>query len=429
MTTLIELHDHNIRISSQQSLLGESPGFANTFEFPPVFGADARGLTRLHPQQSFNQFWSQLGLDPLVSKNKLFRHHADIAFGHLESITKQYQLDGDAIFAVPSHYTANQLATLLGLVKHCSIRAVGLIDLALVALANLHEHQQAIFLDIQLHQSVLTLVRKLQGEIVREKVLPIPGTGLQSLHDAWANTITDAFIKQSRFDPLHNADTEQYIFNEIESWLKTIIDNKELLLEINNKGTVHQASLTLKNFEQRVKSIYDKINQEIEGVSLEGTPVYIREAVLKLPGLQQELPNIIAVSDGSIAENSFQHLNIIHSESDDLTLISRLPSIENQTKNKSSTTINSDASASFTKTPTHFLFEHKAYAITDINLTELKLSKPINISLQEQQYFLSADSDLELELNGTAITEPTALQIGDCLLVNQHSTIEFIQVQ
>ncbi|PCJ43610.1 MAG: hypothetical protein COA71_01695 [SAR86 cluster bacterium] len=420
MTTLIELHDHNIRISSPQGLLGESPGFANIFEKPPVFGADAIGLTRLHPQQSFNQFWFQLGLDPLVNKNKLFRHQADLAFGHLESITKQFELDGETIFAVPSHYTATQLATLLGLVKHCSINAAGLVDLALLAMAKLQEHQHALFMDVQLHQTVLTLVTKEQGEIIREKVLPVPGTGLLSLHDAWTNTITDAFIKQSRFDPLHNADTEQYIYNEMEKWLKAVTVNKEILLEINNKGAIHQANLTLKKFEQRAQSIFNRVSQEIDGITSKLTPIYALERIASLPGLQQTMPNILAVSDNAITENGFQHLDLIKGSGKALKLVSRLPVTQ--------------ASPAPTQTPatpqpSHFVFQYKAYALPNINLPDLKLSTPITITLQDQGYFLHASSELHLQLNGLTLTEPTLLKLGDCLTVNEHFTLEFIQVQ
>lgn len=427
MTTLIELHDHNIRISSPQGLLGESPGFANTFEKPPVYGADALGLTRLHPQQSFNQFWFQLGLDPLAGKNKLFRHQADLAFGHLESITKQFELVGETIFAVPSHYSANQLATLLGLVKHCSIDAAGLVDLALLALAKLHEHQHALFMDVQLHQTVLTLVTKEHGEIIRQKVLPIPGTGLLSLHDAWANTITDAFIKQSRFDPLHNADTEQYIYSELEGWLISVSANKEILLEINNKGAIHQASLTLNNFEQRAQNIFKKVSQEIDSISSTITPVFALERISALPGLQQSMPDIIPVSDNAITENGYQHLALIKGSGEALKLVSRLPVEE---KNKAPS--NSSA-ASIASRPSHFMFEHKAYSLSNIkpaiNLPELKLSSPINISLQDEGFCLSPSPELDLDLNGLRLIEPAILKLGDRLTVNKHFTLEFIQVQ
>ncbi len=55
--------------------------------------------------------------------------------------------------------------------------------------------------------------------------------------------------------------------------------------------------------------------------------------------------------------------------------------------------------------PTHFLFEHKAYALSDlkpeINLPELKLDAPINIKLQGEDYIIEVNLKLELNLNGS----------------------------
>ncbi len=421
MTTLIELHDRNIRISSPDGVLLESPGFANTASNPPVYGEEALKLTRLHPQQSFSQFWLQLSLDPLVHKNKLFRHQADLAYAHLNTLMQELNLEGEAVFAVPSHYNASQLATLLGLAKHCPLEPAGLVDISLLALSSLQEHQQAVFIDIQLYQTVLTRVSREQGEIVREKVIPIPGTGLLALHDCWSNAITDAFIKQSRFDPQHNADTEQYIYNELENWLQKVSLNQEILLEINNKGTVHQASLTLKNFEQRAQNIYKRISQELSALVDENTPVYVLDRFATLPGLSQELPGLIGVNDERIGESAYHNLDLIRSSGEALRLIARLPVHETPQKTRSSE--NREAR------PSHFLYRHRAYALPDLNLPALKLADPIKVSLQEQGYCLHNNPRLDLQLNGAPLTESVILKLGDSLTVNQDATIEFIQVR
>jgi hypothetical protein len=148
----------------------------------------------------------------------------------------------------------------------------------------------------------------------------------------------------------------------------------------------------------------------------------VLERAFLLPGLQQEMPNIIAVSDNTITENGFQHLDLIKVGSEALKLISKLPI------NKEDSSASSTVTSTTTK-PSHFLFEHKAYAISDINLPKLKLSTPITVSLQDQEYYLLASPELDLQLNGSVLTEPSVLKIGDCLTVNEHSTLEFIQVQ
>ncbi len=419
MTTLIELHDHNIRISSPEGLLGESPGFANTAEKTPVFGEEALKLTRLHPQQNFNQFWFQLSLDPLASKNKHFRHQADLAFGHLTNLSSHLDLSGDAIFAVPSHYSGTQLATLLGLAKHCSFDAAGLVDLSLLALASLNDHQHALFMDVQLHQTVLTLVTKEGGEILRKKVFPIPGTGLLALHDAWVSTITDAFIKQNRFDPLHNADTEQYIYNELQSWLASVSLNKEILLEINNKGTVFQASLSLKNFEQRAQSIFQRVASELNTISKDNTPVYTLDRIASLPGLTLAMPHLVSVSDSTIAENAYQHLELIKGDGTALKLVSRLPVSQTAAPAPSKVSLH----------PTHFLYEHKAYPLSDLNLPDFNLSSPIKVSSEAGAFLVHPNQDAQLEINTKSVQEPSVLALGDRLTINNSFTLDFIQVQ
>jgi hypothetical protein len=421
MTSLIELHDRNIRISSPQGLLLQSPGFANTASKVPVFGKEAQEITRLHPQENFNQFWFQLSLDPLVNKNKHFRHQADLAYGHLNSLLTQLKLAGEAIFAVPSHYSPNQLATLLGLVKHCPVDAAGLVDLSLLALAQLKEHQHSVFMDVQLHQIVLTRASRHEGEIVREKVISVPGAGLLALQDAWVNTITDAFIKQGRFDPLHNADTEQYMYNELQNWLSRLNSEQEILLEINNKGTIYQANLSLKNIEQRAQNIYKRVAQELDAMALEDRAVFALARFAEMPGITQALPDIQAVPEERLAENAYEHLNLIKAEADAIKLVARLPLSQGQRPMGYQTPAKSR--------PSHFLYQHKAYALPKLDLPELKLSTPIRVSLQEQCYWLHNIPELDLQLNGAPVNEPAILKVGDCLKVNNNLTIEFIQVQ
>ena len=87
-----------------------------------------------------------------------------------------------------------------------------------------------------------------------------------ALHDSWVNMLTDEFIKQSRFDPHHNAETEQYVYNQLEEWLKRSLHDNEILMEINNKGSVYQAKINRGHFEQRSKNIFARIKAELESL-------------------------------------------------------------------------------------------------------------------------------------------------------------------
>ncbi len=111
----------------------------------------------------------------------------------------------------------------------------------------------------------------------------------------------------------------------MESWLRSVAANKEILIEINNKGSIHQASLTLSNFEQRAQNIFSKVKQEINSISSDPTPVFALKRISSLPGLQQAIPNIISISENAISENGYQHLELIKISGEALKLVSRLP--------------------------------------------------------------------------------------------------------
>jgi hypothetical protein len=349
---LIELKDPAISIRAEGELLVHSPGFANIASKEPVFGEEARQMARLHPRQTFNQFWAQLSLDPLTLQNKHFRHSADLAHSHLDRLTKDVAFDHGAIIAVPSNYNRAQLGVLLGITRQCAFEAVGLVDLALLQ-ASGTTADSCIIIDLQLHQCVLTSFRKIEGQLVRERMLQIPASGLLSLQDAWSNMITDEFIRQCRFDPHHNAETEQYVYNQLPHWMEQCQRQHELLVEINHKGTVHQAHLTREHFDQRARSIFARIARELEPLRSPDTAVHTVAGNLNLPGLSQQLPGIIALDDDSTMRACIQHIQHIRRPADNLHFVTRLPLDTHSTLK----------GAAPQARPSHALYRHKALAL------------------------------------------------------------------
>lgn len=446
---IIELNDRNIRVSDEKALLGNSPGFANIAQSTPIFGEEALQQARLHPRQSFNQFWTQLSLDPLVTSNQHFRHQADLAYAHLDSLAALHNINDEAIFAVPSNYNRNQLAILLGLVKQCPFNAVGLVDLSVLHAAQMGTHHniegQALFVDIQLHQSVLTVLENNNGQLSRGKIQQIPGTGLLALYDAWANMITDEFINQSRFDPQHNADTEQYVYNQLKQWLADTVNGNEVLLEINNKGSVHQAKVNLGYFEQRSRAIINRISDEIHTLVAPDTSIYVPASMASLPGLTRYLANVVELDDSALCKNGFASLDHIIRAPDALGLITSLPSNYPQ---KSSANINPSTTpreAEPTLAPSHFLLNHQAYILPPTSLyldvginNSLEISPSADTALltitpQAQGFVLQRNPilqpSIQVNINGTALDTETSIQLGDQISISGSSTtIQFIKV-
>lgn len=323
---LITLQDYDVGIRSEADLVGRSPGFANIATGKPVFGEAARQLFRLHPRESFNQFWAQLSLDPLPVKNKFFRHTADLAHGHLRSLADPARLQEDTVIAVPPNYTRNQLSVLLGITRACEIPVHGLVDMALLhAMASDSGADHVIIIDLQLHQAVLTTFRRVDGQMQRERVLQVPASGLLALQDAWTNLIADEFIRQTRFDPKHNAEIEQYLYNSLDGWLAQSAAKGELLIDLDHKGSVHQARLTHEAFQRRSQQVAERIRKELDTLRTPDSAVHLLRSQLQLPGLASRLPGLLPVDEDAVLETFLRKLPEIRRSPEQVQFITSLP--------------------------------------------------------------------------------------------------------
>ncbi len=430
---LIELQDHNICVRSQYEVIARSPGFANIVGAVPVFGEAARSQARQHPRHSFNNFWSQLSLDPLNIKNRHFRHTADLAYSHLNSLTKDLSMEHGAVLAVPANYTRAQLAVLLGVAKQWAFATVGLVDLALLQAAGAIDanSSDSIVIDLQLHQTVLSSFRKIDGHLVKDRVVQIPFAGLLALQDAWLNMITDEFIRQSRFDPQRDAESEQYIVNQLGKLLTSSHNHNELLLEINLKGTVHQAHLTFSQFEQKALPIFERINQELDALRNPATALHVASAHVNLPGLNRAIPGLVALDDEHAVAACLRYLAHIRRAPDSLQLITRLPLAPAAAPGNIPT---------LTRVPTHVLFQHKAHVLPMGRLTigaaaaalESARVMPLTIGgFSGAVALVRSNRGLQLELhtaapvlvNGHSVQNGQTLVMGDTLQLGTNGAV------
>jgi hypothetical protein len=357
-TCLIELRDYGITVRSADEVLARSPGYASIAGDKPLFGEDARRQSRLHPRHTFNQFWAQLALDPLPFKNRHFRHAADLAYGQLDGLTRALDLD-EVVIAAPGSYSRAQLGVLLGIVRQCKFKTVGLGDLALLQAAG-SDSDECVIIDLQLHQALLSRYRKSDGHLLLERTVPVQSSGLIALQDAWLNMISEAFIDQTRFDPQRNAEAEQYLVNQLPAWIATSQGSGEVVVEINLKGSVQQVRLTYAQFEQRAQPIFARIAQELAELRNAGTALHVSAGQMNLPGLLPSIPGLIALDDDATMRSCLQYLDQIRRTPETMTFVSRVA-------------LNAAAAAAAPvaqpKTPTHVLINHRAVMLPPGRLT------------------------------------------------------------
>jgi hypothetical protein len=427
---LLELQDQRLCLRSAQSVLASAPGFASIAQKEPIFGEAAQQIARLFPHQNFNQFWQQLSLDPLLIKTKLFRHPADLAYAQLLQLCQGQNLSEGVVVAVPSFYSRAQLAVLLGILKQCPFKTLALVDHQLLQAANTGS-DDCVVLALQLHQTVLTSFRVVDGVLHKDRVVQVPSAGLLALHDAWSSAVVAAFLQQSRFDPTHSAETEQYIANQLPTWLQASNAQSELLIEINHKGKIYQARLHHEQFVEQSKSLYARIDRELAQLRGPQSSVHVQGSHLALPGLASAFAGIAALADDATLTSVQQHKAVLVKPAEALSFITKLP------------LATANGSVGNLRQPTHVLYQNEAIALPQGRLLLGTPSAAVDyarvvrlpdfpglVVLQRTLRGLRLDVSeaASVRCNGSTVQAGHELKLGDVLQVGAH-LFTFIAVE
>ena len=213
----LELNDQALLIQAEDGSLYAEPGFARLTHGGIVSGEEARAVAWRDPQHLYNQYWCQLNQNPLAGRHRFARHHADIAFAQLRKLWEHAGSPESLIALAPGTFSDMQLSLLLGMIEALPSRTLAVLDSALAACMDVHS--DTLYVDLQLHEAVLTVCRPQGGSIRIAGQEIFPGFGMMQIQNSVARHISDLVIGSYRFDPLHSSATEQAIFDQIPHWL------------------------------------------------------------------------------------------------------------------------------------------------------------------------------------------------------------------
>ena len=422
---IIELNDRAIHVGDETGVILQSPGFALADGTTVLLGEAAERQARLQPTNSYNKFWHELSLDPISHGNN-FRHFADIAYAHLMHLSEEAEIGGDVIFAVPGNFTRQQLAILLGLVQHTPFSASGVVDSAVAAAALAAEASNIVYIDLQLHQAVVTRLSTSSGHLQAGTTIQVPGVGSQNFMDLMMQMATGMFIQQCRFNPQHNAESEQQLYNELPGWLAEA-EEGNLILELRAGETLHTAKMPRESLINTLGGHFKKINEQLAPMLAEhDTQIVVSPAMAALPGFTASLPNpsqLIILDNHAVSRSALEHQELIITGDEGIKLVDSLPA----TQTRAGTT----ATAASIAVPTHVLFKHRAIPIKDLkieNHAELNgnasAASALVVSIaglpkelgriyksgDEVRFRADADSS---RINGKSVSGETNLRIGD----------------
>lgn len=422
--TIIELNDSEIRTAKDTEIVSRNPGYAVLKPDRIETGIEAWKIARTNPRETSNQYWSHLNQDSLIIPSRLARHNADLAYTQLIAIHEHAGKPDEVLFAIPGSYNRDQLALLLGIVEACPFSAVGLVDSAVAATSAVADTGEYNHVDIHLHKAIVTTL-DVTDQVTRKSVKVIDKVGIAEIYDSCAEYFADLFIDQSRFDPLHHAESEQNLYNQIPVCLADLRVSDETSLDIHYKDKHYQAKVSAESLLERLKQHYEKIYREIAGASMN----LISDRLNALPSFTQALKNTTIISEDSVFTGCHLNIESIRSSGPALNFITSLPAAASSATTvlvTQPTQVVASKKPVQPQVPTHILVNNQAYAL---NSHPLYVSEKGEISDSKTEYSgasiilgnktaeVRAEGDKALYVNGNQIKTNSPVSMGDAISI------------
>ena len=285
MSLLLELNDASLSLYRDGNPIYQQPAIALIDDQGATFGNQAQKSARLQPQQVNQQYLARLNADPLPRPAKVLANHADLTYRHLLEI--KGLADEPLAVAVPGFLTADQLGVLLGIAEEAGLGIRGFVDSA-VLMGSVTELGPATWL-LDLHATRCCLT-ELQASnergpaVSRGAVEEVAGFGRNACFDGWANLVADRFVQDTRFDPLHAADSEQQLYDQLHDWAERQTLG-ELTVEVRQGDSTRQVRLS-------AIALRDKLAQRLAPVAEKvpaGARLLVAPRSAALPGLVEGL--------------------------------------------------------------------------------------------------------------------------------------------
>ena len=357
----------------------ESPGFALPEKDGLLVGKAAENKAHLFPRQIIQHFWDQLNTDPLEQLGQYVpQSTAEIAYRHLSRIWQQIQPYGDeVIIAVPGFYDRQQLGMILGIANELSMPVKGFVPLALAASPGAHPGKMMLHLDIHLHRLEVNYLKQGQQLTLEDSVT---GTekGLIYLYKQWAEAIGKEFVSSTRFDPLHQAASEQELYHHLPGILFNLQHSPSIAFEMTGGSRTYGITLTRELLARKAESVYTEIRQIIEGLRTqhgENEPsvvLQLTHRLARLPGCREVLAGIkkaeiFELDQGAGARGALEIWQQLADESgsEGISFFTSRPLQDIRPGHRHG----QPADNSFKAFPTHLLYRSIAYPLSEKPLT------------------------------------------------------------
>ena len=428
------LNDAGLLFTDGERILCREPGYALLGDDGLITGREAWASASLEPRRIQNRYWSDLSTSALTDARFAHLTAADLVSHQLEALWKRVAKPGDKLaLAVPAYMNTDNLGLLLGIAVDLDIPVVAMVDAAVAATRRQYRNGVPVHIDLSLHSATVTRLIQ-DGQAQYERGAVVDESGMLHLYAIWLRMIAESFVQQSRFDPLHTAETEQALQDRMLDWLMTAGSRESVTMDIEYRGIAHQAEIASLEFVAAATPVYQSIVSNLRALYRAGeTPaLQLSDRAARMPGLADTLRARVggevfllepgATARGLVARCSGQP------QAGGVTLARHLP------WDQAAVTVDVASGAGGAQ-PTHLLLRNKAVALNGKALSLgtqpaegerwLDLGQDMagvsrrhcDIVVTDGQCVVTDHSRYGTFLNGHRIDGSAALQTGDVIRV------------
>lgn len=322
---LIDLNDVELRLARGTDVAVRSPGYAAFVQGQLELGDRGRAQAWRQPRAASNRYWHTLDATPLTQFGTRVRHAGDLAYLQLAQLRERGGRPERARLLVPGSWQRPQLSLLLGIAKAAGITVEALIDSAVAAGAVLPPGD-FVHVEARLHQTTLTHLRVDDNRVTRVRTDVAADSGHVHFEQRAVACVVEAFLKGCRFDPLHDAATEQLLHDHLAQWLSLLEERAEIAIDIEFHGVHHATRLTRQAVCAALAPLWHGLAARTGG----NARIVVDYRLARFPGLADTWPAAHALAPDAALRGASESPDAVAPGGDGITLrtsLARVPGV------------------------------------------------------------------------------------------------------
>lgn len=252
------------------------------------YGLPAADTARRTPHRVSHGHWAALGAgDEAAARTALGAVRAELR----RRVVPQRRPDEALQIAVPARADAAALGWVLAACRAESLPVAGFHDAAALAVAALGLEGVVVVPSIGLSHIAATRVVAADGEARRRAARVSRDTGLLAVQQRWLELVAEAMVLRSRFDPLHEAASEQRLYDLLPAAAARAAREGSASIALPTGTGGCEVTLSRDQFAAAARPLVRALVALVEESRPDGAPFTLlaAESALDLPGVAEAL--------------------------------------------------------------------------------------------------------------------------------------------